>query len=361
MAKKTLFSFELEPGMVVFEDVLDSSGRLVLAKGTTLDSEIISKLEFFAISEVPIDDAVNQISPKAEIIPEKSYTEKVKSSPEYRHFNADYNDILNLVKSNLDNLVNNGTPVDKTSLSKAIFCLIKDCKNTIQIFDIIYNLEPTDEAIYHHSLNVAVISVILGSWLGYKRDVLERLAVAAILHDIGKLTIPRGILNKSGRLTDEEFDIVKKHVNNGYNILINHAMGSDIADTALMHHERCDGSGYPFHYTLEQIPSFAKIVAIADVYDAMISSRSYRTGMCPFDVLQIFDSEGLYKYDPQYIMTFMENIASAYLHNNVLLSDGRTGEIIMIQRSCLHKPIIKSGNSFINLMKENNLKIEQIL
>ena len=129
MAKKTLFSFELEPGMVVFEDVLDSSGRLVLAKGTTLDSEIISKLEFFAISEVPIDDAVNQVSPKAEIIPEKSYTEKVKSSPEYRHFNADYNDILNLVKSNLDNLVNNGTPVDKTSLSKAIFCTSRLCSS----------------------------------------------------------------------------------------------------------------------------------------------------------------------------------------------------------------------------------------
>ncbi len=362
MAKQILFSFELEPGMVVCDDVFDPTGRLILPKGMVLDNDTISKLEFFSILEVPIDNELH-IKPE-ETAPAntiENYSEKVKKSPEYKHFSSDFQEILTMVKHNLDDLAVKHIPVNSDALIKGVFCLIKDCRNTIQLFDILHNMESTTEQTYHHSLNVAVISIILGKWLGMPRKDLEQLALAGILHDVGKLTVPKGILNKSGKLTDEEFALVKSHVKKGYNILKEQELDIRVKEACLLHHERCDGSGYPFKVKLEKITPFAKIIAIADVYDAMTSSRSYRNGLCPFDVIRMFDSEGLYKYDPQYIMTFLENMVSSYLHNNVLLSDGRVGEIIMINKICLYRPVVKCKDGFVDLLKNQDISIESII
>jgi HD-GYP domain-containing protein (c-di-GMP phosphodiesterase class II) len=97
------------------------------------------------------------------------------------------------------------------------------------------------------------------------------------------------------------------------------------------------------------------------VYDAMTARRSYRGALCPFDVIQMFDEEGLNKYDPHYIMTFLNRITSSYLHNNVRLNDGREGEIVMINPMCLYRPMVRVGSEFIDLLKNPNLKIEAIL
>ena len=360
MAKQILYSFELQPGMKVYEDVVDSSGRLILSKDLILDDETIAKLDFFSISEIAIND--EEDDPEDSLPPHSfDYSEKVKSSPEYICFNADYEGVVKVIQNNLDGLMQWRRPLDTDMLINAVFMLIKDCKTTIQIFDVMYNLPTTDEPTYRHSLNVAIISVVLGRWIGLKRPDLEQLALAGILHDIGKLLLPVSLLNKQGKLTDEEFDQIKSHVKKGYNIVKGLDIDGRIKDSVIYHHERCDGSGYPFKCKLDDIPEFAKIIAIADVYDAMTSSRSYRRGICPFQVIQMFISEGLYKYDTHFIMTFLENISSSYLNNMVRLSDGRIGEIIMINKNCLYKPIVKIGKEFVDLMSHPDLQIEQII
>lgn len=363
MAKQLLFSFELEPGMIVSEDVLDPNGRLIIPKNTALDADTIFKLEFFSILEVPVYDS-NHASSK-EVIASKAsenYSQKVKSTPEYNKFAYHHSTFIKKVKKNLNDLAFSGIPVKQDLLVEQIFSLIQDSKNTIQIFDIIHNLDESEDQTYHHSINVAVISIVLGKWLGFSRSDLEQLALAGLLHDVGKIVIPQDILNKTGKLTDEEFQIVRSHVMKGYEILRDQKeLDIRIKEACLLHHERCDASGYPFKVGASKIVPFAKIIAIADVYDAMTSNRTYREEFCPFDVIQMFDSEGLYKYDPQYIMTFLENIVAAYLHNNVRLSDGRTGEIIMINKVCLYRPIVQCDGDFIDLMKHPDLKIQAIL
>lgn len=289
------------------------------------------------------------------------YEARVKSCPEYEVFLPDYNNAIDLVKYNLDALAFNHRKVDSEALINAVFSLISDCKTMIQVLDFLYDIPESSEAVYHHSLNVAVVSVILANWSGMEQDDIRQLALAGVLHDIGKLSIPPEVLNKSGKLTDEEFAMIKNHVKSGYNIAKNNGFDVRILEAITSHHERCDGSGYPFGYTADHIPDFARIIAIADVYDAMISSRTYRSKHSPFDVLQMFDFDGLSKYDPRYIMTFMNNIVNAYVNNEVRLSDGRTGEIVMINRSCLYRPIIKCGDDFVDLSKCNDISIESIL
>lgn len=366
MAKKTLFSFEVQPGMVVAEDLYNPAGQLVLPAGFVLNEATISKLEYYTILEVPVEDtpAPNPItvdSPAGEHIEENNYSEKLRASEEFKLFKADYEKSITRLNDALTTCIQSGKPIDTESIYADTSKLISSSKNTIHIFDIIHNLRNYDDITATHSQNVALISTILGKWLDFPEVDLKVLTIAGLLHDIGKLTVPKEILTKTGKLTDEEYALMKDHVKRGYDILRSMPLDIRIKEACLLHHERCDGSGYPFHATAARITPFAKIIAIADVYDAMTASRSYRNGFCPFDVIQMFDEEGLNKYDPHYIMTFLNRISSTYLHNNVRLNDGRVGEIVMLNPMCLYRPMIRIGSEFIDLLKKPDLRIEAIV
>jgi HD-GYP domain-containing protein (c-di-GMP phosphodiesterase class II) len=129
-----------------------------------------------------------------------------------------------------------------------------------------------------------------------------------------------------------------------------------------MHHERCDGSGYPQNLKGDAIEDFAEIIAIADVYDAMTAARSYRAPMCPFQVIAAFEKDGLGKYNTKFILTFLERIASTYQSNRVLLNDGRGGDIVMLNRRYLSKPIVQlDDGSCIDLSTTPELHIQSLL
>jgi putative nucleotidyltransferase with HDIG domain len=201
----------------------------------------------------------------------------------------------------------------------------------------------------------------MGKWLHFMPDDLEVITLCGLLHDIGKLMIPNKIITKPDRLTDEEFSTIKTHTIRGYNLLKTKQIDSRIKHAALMHHERCDGSGYPYGFFSDQIDHFAKLVAIADVYDAMTCSRVYRGPLCPFEVVNIFETEGLTKYDPKCIIIFLESIVQTYIHNRVRLNNNQEGEIIMINKLDLSRPVVKVGDEFVDLSKKRNLFIESLV
>lgn len=361
MAKEILFSFELEPGMVVCEDIFDPKGRLILSKGTALNNDAINKLEYFSILEVPIDTSIEAIPDVEEIIMEATATSSIKDTEEFKLFSEDYDKTIDTTKSILDSVAISHADADTDAIVNAVNSLTNTCNNSMQMLDMLHNIETNDEQTYHHCLKVALIAQVLGKWLGVSQEDLDQLAIAGILHDIGKLAIPQEVLNKKSKLTNIEYELVKSHVVRGYEYIKDMDLDIRVKEACLLHHERCDGSGYPFKVKSDRISPFAKIIAIADVYDAMTSSRAYRKSFCPFDVIQLFDSEGLYKYDPQYIMTFLENIVSSYVNSRVRLSDGREGEIILINKICLYKPIVKVGNEFVDLSRQSGLKIADVL
>ena len=219
------------------------------------------------------------------------------------------------------------------------------------MFDMLYNMRSITDSVYAHCLNVALISRMIGRWLKLERHDLDVLTAAGLIHDIGKLCIPEEVLNKPGALTDEEFALIRQHPKLGYDVLKNqHSLDPRIKKAALMHHERSDGSGYPSGVTEDFIDNYAMIVAIADVYDAMTAARAYRAPLCPFEVISNFEKDGFQKYNTRYILTFLKQMATTYQSNRVILSDGRSGKIVMLNQNCLSRPIIQfDDNSCLDL------------
>jgi putative nucleotidyltransferase with HDIG domain len=342
-----------EAGMIIAGDVYTSDNRLVIPKDTTITDKIITRLKFYNI--VDIDIAI----PEAPIKIHNS--EKIKSSKEFKRFNNSYDTVIMDLKDQLNNIISNDVDINPYDLLNQVKAILKESRNGMHLFDILHCMRESDDITYIHSLNVALISNVLGHWLKFSEEDIDLLTLSGLLHDIGKLMLPPDIMFKKSSLTEFEYATVKTHPILGYQMVSKMNLNNHIKNAVLMHHERCDGSGYPSALRSSRIDSFAKIIAIADVYDAMTSARVYRPALSPFEAISTFESEGLQKYDPHYIMTFLEEIVQSYVGNRVRLSNKQEGEIIMINKQSLSKPIIQVGDQFIDLSKDHKITIAAIL
>ncbi|MCQ2524740.1 MAG: HD-GYP domain-containing protein [Lachnospiraceae bacterium] len=359
---KRVSTSELIPGMVTAEDVYTYSGQMILPRGQVLTDKAITKLEFYSIINVRIEDSMAQGYDEVKAPdPNESPAERIRRSPEFIEFKSKFEAGLPKFQSMLEGTVKNDEPVNLESLYDFASDLLNMNDGYVNVFDMLHNMREYDDMTFAHSINVALICNVFARWLRLSEEETRLATLCGMLHDIGKVTIPEDIIRKPSKLSDAEFAVVKKHTLEGYNALKKCPISDSIMNSALMHHERCDGSGYPFGITNAKIDPFAKMVAIADVYDAMTSARIYRGPMCPFKVVEIFESEGLQKYDTRYIMTFLENIVNTYLLHRVRLNNGVIGEVVYINRACLSKPTIKSGSDFIDLSVRDDLYIEAII
>jgi putative nucleotidyltransferase with HDIG domain len=347
---------QAESGMTVAMDVFTSNNQLIIPKGTMLDERMITRLRFYNIYGLLIYKAEGE-----ENIKEESYIDMLRSTVEFKKFNRTYVDTVTNVENNFNSVLSgtNGFNVDE--LLEDTDRILKEGRNGAHILEMLHGIRNYDDMTYVHSLNVSLICNIFAGWLKFSPEDTRALTLAGLLHDIGKMLIPKEIISKDGKLTDEEYKIIKTHSIKGYQALKDHPVDIRVKYAALMHHERCDGSGYPNGFVAEQVDDFAKIIAIADVYDAMTSNRRYRNAICPFDVVENFERDGFLKYDPGFLMTFMERIVQSYLHNIIRLNDGREGEVVMINKLSLSRPVIRIGSGFVDLSKEQKLWIEAII
>lgn len=361
MSIRKILTLEAETGMVVAEDIYNTDNQLVISADTILTERIISRLEFYMIPEIPIiiNDGIQEKA--SDSLPDTFSDSNINRSESFMRFQMAYRECVTDLKKSLDDIATSDKPINTNELLAQANTLLEQSDNSLHLFQVIQNLRKYDDTTYVHSINVSLICNIIGQWLKFSKQDLEILTISGILHDIGKLMIPSEIITKPERLSDAEYSIIKTHTIRGYNLLKNRDIDIRIKRAALLHHERCDGSGYPYGFLAEQIDPFAKIVAIADVYDAMTSPRSYRSPICPFDVVYNFESDGLSKYDAQYILVFLEGIVQTYLNNRVLLSNQQEATIIHINKQYLSRPIVKVGDTYIDLSKRKDLSIVSIL
>ena len=369
---------DLLPGMVTATPVRTKRGQLIINPNVELTRTLISRLEFYGIASVQITEDKQAAAPmetpknpayfpaKSPVsapspVSDASYSQKLKSSPEFQRFQVDFTLRSQDLKNCFDAYLSDGGTVNKEELLSKTISLVSPKQTTLDVFDMLHNMRQVNDSTYAHSLNVAIISRIIGKWLHFSNEELDTLTLAGLLHDIGKTKIPDEVLNKDGKLTDEEFQMIRNHPKYGYDILKSQPLNSHIKKAALMHHERCDGSGYPMGLTMEEIDDYALIIAIADVYDAMTAARSYRAPLCPFEVIAEFEKDGLQKYKPKYILTFLENIANAYQNNRVMLSDGTSARIVLLNHRRLSKPLVQLDDGACIDLEKSPLYIKAII
>jgi len=349
-----------KPGMIVGEDIYTASNHLVIVQGTTLTEQIIARLRFYEITSfhIALEPIEGSVAPP---IKTESYSASIRKSPEFKKFNTNFVASVDNFKGKLVTILKSEENLDIDDLLEHTNKLVSEARNGIHVFDMLHSLRIFDDTSYVHSINVSLICRIFGGWLKMSKEDIEVLTLCGLLLDVGKLTLPPAVINKIDPLTTEEFALIKTHAMRGYKILKTKQIDERIKYAALMHHERMDGSGYPNKLRGDDIHPFARIVAIADVYDAMTSPRVYRDALCPFDAIRLFEEEGLQKFDPKYIMVFLENIGQSYLGNRVRLNNKKEGEIVLLNKHMLSRPVIKIGDAFIDLSKEQNLYIEAVL
>jgi len=356
---KKISTKELIPGMKIAEDVYTYNDQLILSKGVVLTDKAIIRLEFYSILNVKVEDEIIISTPNPDT--GISYSQKIKTSPAYKEFKFNFENNVSHFKSVLDDIAKNGAAVNPTVLLDNMLTLLDTSHGPINVFDMLHNMRHYDDLTYAHSINVALICNVFAKWLHFSEEDVRLATLCGLLHDIGKIMIPDVIIQKPGKLSDEEFATIKKHTLEGYQILRNQNVSDSVKNAALMHHERCDGTGYPLALEGDKIDKFAKIVAIADVYDAMTSARVYRGPLCPFKVISLFEAEGIQKYDAKYVLTFLESVVSTYLQNRVILSNGVEGDIVFINKNMLSKPVIKSGSDYIDLSTKPDLQIQDFV
>lgn len=360
MAIKNVMLHKVSVGMKIAEDVYKGS-QLVVKKNKEVTQEVLDVLHYSSIISVAVYDGEEPPPKPKPVAAQPSHSEKLRNSEAFKKFEEEFNETTETFTHALNDIAKKTDSVDMDELFSSANNIMENATNTYQLMDILSNIRYFDDSTYAHSLNVALLANILGRWLHFDDEELKKITVAGMLHDIGKVLIPKEIIQKPGKLTEEEFQMIKSHPQKGYELLQSKNVDEDIALAAYQHHEKCDGSGYPQGLTGDKISYTGKVICIVDVYEAMTANRVYRDGLCPFTVIHMFEEDGYAKYDPQYMIPFLRGIADTYLHNTVLLSDGSQGEIILTNNTTPSKPSLMVNGNFVDLSKRSDLQIEKIL
>lgn len=250
-------------------------------------------------------------------------------------------------------------------LDSTLSCVDKICKyfNTYSnIFTLLNSVQNKYPYLYSHPVNVAFLSYEIGKWIRLSPTQLHDLVCAAFLHDIGKAKIRDSLLNKSEKLNANEMEIMRTHSIIGYRLL--ESMGelnTQILFGILHHHERQDGSGYPIGLKGNRISLIGRVIAIADIFDAVTSTKAYQSKSSPFKAVEEISASSFQSLDPYICQVFINKSINYYYRSAVKLSNDLVGEIIYINQEEKTKPIIRCENEYHNLTKERNLIIVEVL
>ncbi len=203
-------------------------------------------------------------------------------------------------------------------------------------------LKNKDNYTYMHSVAVCALMVALARQLGLDEASTRKAGMAGLLHDVGKMAIPDEILDKPGKLTDEEFDIIKSHPVEGHKMLLEGSGVDEVAlDVCLHHHEKMDGRGYPDKLTAKDISIYAKMGAVCDVYDAITSNRPYKNGWDPAESLRKMAEWSKGHFDPIIFQAFVKSVGIYPIGSLVRLESGRIGVVIDQSGKSLTTPKVK--------------------
>lgn len=351
---------EIKPGMRLVKDVQSKLGGILYRKGSILKNIDREIFEAFGVAKVEVE--VMEI-PEDDKDPENK---KEEQQIQYSDTQKKFSELFNHAMKTMDNIIKlaqGNAPIPIMELRKALQPLLNDQFQHVKYLSTL-KYDSADLLKYesHHSLSVGIISHAIAKWHGLDQGERMQIALAGALHDIGISRIPSNILDNKGKLSPEEYDEIKKHTLYGYQILKDtKGLSEGTILAVLQHHERGDKSGYPLQLNQDKIHLYAKIVAIADIFHAMISRRRYRSEFSPYQAIDQIIRDGFGKLDPV-IVRVLTNMMTQFANGTKIeLSDGQIGTIVFIDQQYPTRPWVKVDETIINLVNEKQLFIAKVL
>jgi putative nucleotidyltransferase with HDIG domain len=342
---------EATPGMILARPILSEKGKVILTENSVLTEVAIKRLAEWGyglvyIKEPKLEQSDNLLS----LVSEK------------RLFTERHSETVRILKESFDR-IRFFKEVPLTKMTELADQSIDNMVNTPGVISYLKDIRNTDDYTFQHSVNVGIIAGVLGKWLGIKGWALREIVLAGLLHDIGKTQIPLEILNKAGRFTPEEREVMQEHATYGYELVKQtNQLSKEVLLGIWQHHERMNGEGYPFGLVNNDISTTARILAVADTYDAMTSNRIYQNAVTPFKVVEEVFSELFDKLDPAISLIFLENLKDSLIGYVVRLSDGKEARVIYLDKTRPARPVVKVADGvYIDLEKRRDLNIVEVI
>ncbi len=392
---------QLEEGMILGTPIVDSTGIIeLLSQGTLLTKRHIELILRLAIDEVVILDSADEDITSVELD-----IENIKKSAEENGVSFDIDKLSddlseienqvyppaprNVVNRNMEvniltgegnipidikheraiedsrrmfQRIRNTGELDLDHIRSNVEELLPDMIRNNDVLMRLNQLKASDDYTFQHSLRVSILATMIGKWLGYTQLELLELGEAALLYDIGKMNIPDFVLKKEGKVTQDEYELIKKHPQFGYSILLKTpGVTANMKYAALHHHERMDGSGYPLRLKAGQIHDYAKIIMVCDVFDAMISDRPYKKGICPLLAADYLMWSSGKLFDGEVCYIFVKRLSEYFVGKKVKLTTGHEGKIIFVDENYPTRPIVQVGDQFVDLTKDRSIDVELLM
>lgn len=355
---KKIDAKQLKIGMYIHDLSCDWMSHPFLISQFKLKSEAeIEKIINAGIHDVYIDtskglDAAN--APTEDEVKRDLHAEMLqlageKPAPQIRLTVAEEMERARQIKSQAHQLVRNvmqdarlGKAVELEQVEPVVESITESILRNSGALIGLMRIKNKDDYTFLHSVSVCTLMVAFCRSVGLDNETTRQAGLGGLLHDTGKALVPDEILNKPGRLTDEEFDIIRKHPGDGHEILLKTPqIGPIPLDITLHHHERMDGSGYPHKLPGSEISTLAQMAAIVDVYDAITADRCYHKGMSATDALRKIFEWSKFHFNPQYVQAFMRCVGIYPTGTLVLLESGKLGVVTEQHESNLLQPKVK--------------------
>jgi putative nucleotidyltransferase with HDIG domain len=354
-------NFKSDYDFVLAEDVYLASGVLIANEGKRLDANLLKYIIKNKVGTVSIKKTETcPVEFFADIF-EQQYLELYpEKAAELTEFKTEYVEKEKKTEETLMS-IRSGRTVELEKSFVSVNDMLEKLNTKSDLFLYMNFIQGHDVHTFSHSNNVAMLANVFGNWLGLNKKDIMTLTLGGMFHDVGKTEIPKEIITKPAKLTEEEFRIVKNHPNDGFQMLKRINMSKEILMCALEHHEKVDGSGYPRSLKGKSISYFSKIIMICDIYEAMTAKRVYREKICPFEVIKSFETGMFGALDTELLLIFLKKIAENYLNLWVELSDGQSAKIVYIHPTRVSSPIVQlEDETIVDLAEVTDLRIVRL-
>lgn len=342
--KKRIDLRNAKPGMVLAAPVLSDAGRVIVNEGVTLSEAMLRNMATWKVLSLSVwgDE---------ELPPQFSA----------EHFENEYAGTVQIIDNAFASMRFAGE-LPLAEMKEVVVGSVTSMAEMVGAIQLLHSMDRLEEYTLHHSVNVSVICGVLGKWLGYQGEALRDIILAGLLHDIGKTQIPQNLLSKPEKLAPAEILLMKQHSDLAIKLLQKTgAVSKDIVEAIAQHHERMDGTGYPNGLRGDAIHPYARILAVADLYDAITSERPYQHKESPFTAARMIASDMYDKLDTATSATFLEHLRDQFIGSQVQLTDGRLAEVIMIGGDYTFQTVVKTQDgNFIDIGRTPGLKISQL-